>query len=83
MIEELRDETIIRKVGGRFKLTTLIQKRLIQLNKGAKPLVRMPLGTTNLEITIAEIMQDKIFLSLKDELQTVPEDDMREYFDNI
>lgn len=83
MLDELRDETIIRKVGGRFKLTTLIQKRLIQLNKGTKPLVHMPPGTSNLEITVAEIMQDKIFLSMKDELQTVPEEDMRDYFDSI
>ena len=39
MIEELREEEIIKKVGGRFKLSTLIQKRLVQLNAGARPLV--------------------------------------------
>lgn len=80
MIDELRDKTITQKVGGAFKLTTLIQKRLVALNKGAKPLISMP-GASNLEITIAEIMQDKIYLSMKDELRTVEEDDMRDSFD--
>ena len=32
MIDELREEAIINKVGGRFKLSTLIQKRLVALN---------------------------------------------------
>ena len=34
MYEELKQEDIVRKVGGRFKLSTLIQKRLVQLNQG-------------------------------------------------
>ncbi len=37
MIEELREEGIVHKVGGRFKLSTLIQKRLVALNSGAGP----------------------------------------------
>ena len=28
MIDDLREEEIVNKVGGRFKLSTLIQKRL-------------------------------------------------------
>lgn len=80
MIDELRDRTINEKVGGAFKLTTLIQKRLVTLNKGAKPLVHMP-GASNLEIAVQEIMQDKIFLSMKDELRTVEDDDLRDSFD--
>ncbi len=39
MIEELREEEIVKKIGGRFKLSTLIQKRLVQINGGARPLV--------------------------------------------
>ena len=39
MIDELREEAIVNKVGGRFKLSTLIQKRLVALNAGARPLV--------------------------------------------
>jgi DNA-directed RNA polymerase subunit omega len=29
MLEELKEEDIVNKVGGRFKLSTLIQKRLV------------------------------------------------------
>jgi len=61
MIEELREEEIVRKVGGRFKLSTLIQKRLVALNSGARPLV--DLKTDNkMEVVIQEILQDKIYL---------------------
>jgi len=34
MIEALKEERIVNKVGGRFKLSTLIQKRLVALNAG-------------------------------------------------
>ena len=61
MIDELREEAIVNKVGGRFKLSTLIQKRMVALNAGARPLV--DLKTDNkLEVVIQEIMQDKIYL---------------------
>ena len=33
MIDELKEEEIVNKVGGRFKLSTLIQKRMIALNQ--------------------------------------------------
>ena len=46
MIDELREEAIVNKVGGRFKLSTLIQKRLVALNGGARPLVDMTAPTT-------------------------------------
>ena len=32
MFDQLKEEKIVNKVGGRFKLSTLIQKRLVQLN---------------------------------------------------
>jgi len=61
MLDELREEEIVNKVGGRFKLSTLIQKRLVALNAGARPLV--DLNTDDkMEMVIQEIMQDKIFL---------------------
>lgn len=34
MLDELKEEEIVNKVGGRFKLSTLIQKRMIALNQG-------------------------------------------------
>jgi DNA-directed RNA polymerase subunit omega len=61
MLEELKEEQIVNKVGGRFKLSTLIQKRLVALNAGSRPLV--DLQTDNkLEIVVREIMEDKIYL---------------------
>jgi DNA-directed RNA polymerase subunit omega len=61
MIDELREEAIVNKVGGRFKLSTLIQKRLVALNAGARPLVDDKVAN-KMEIVIQEIMQDKIYL---------------------
>jgi DNA-directed RNA polymerase subunit omega len=61
MLKDLSEESIVNKVGGRFKLATLIQKRLVQLNGGSRPLVNI--GSDNkMEIVIQEIMQDKIHL---------------------
>ena len=59
MIEALKSDEIVNKVGGRFKLTALIQKRMIELMDGARPLVERD-GLTDLEIVIQEIIQDKI-----------------------
>ena len=60
MIEALKSDEIVNKVGGRFKLTALIQKRLLELMDGARPLVERSNGMTELEIVIQEILQDKI-----------------------
>lgn len=73
MLEELREEEIVNKVGGRFKLSTLIQKRLVALNAGSRPLVDMQ-SDNKLEIVIQEIMQDKIFLDTSLQLQVAGED---------
>jgi DNA-directed RNA polymerase subunit omega len=60
MIEELKSEAIVNKVGGRFKLTALIQKRLTELLQGARPLIEDTEGKTMLEIVVQEILRDKI-----------------------
>ena len=63
MLDEFKEEEIVNKIGGRFKLTTLIQKRWVALNRGARPLVE--LSTKNLmEIVVAEIMNNKIYLDV-------------------
>jgi DNA-directed RNA polymerase subunit omega len=69
MLNELKEEGIVNKVGGRFKLSTLIQKRMKAFNKGALPLVKVP-GSDHLSIVIQEILQDKIYLDLSGQLQT-------------
>ena len=61
MIDALKEEQIVNKVGGRFKLSTLIQKRLVALNRGGRALVDTK-SDNKLEIVIQEILQDKIFL---------------------
>ncbi|MEE9370595.1 MAG: DNA-directed RNA polymerase subunit omega [Sedimentisphaerales bacterium] len=60
MIEELKNTDLINKVGGRFKLTALIQKRLEELMQGSRPLIEDSEGKTHLEIVVLEILQDKI-----------------------
>jgi DNA-directed RNA polymerase subunit omega len=69
MLDELKEEAIVNKVGGRFKLSTLIQKRMVALNTGARPLVEVR-GGDKLSIVIQEILQDKIYLDLSGDLQT-------------
>jgi DNA-directed RNA polymerase subunit omega len=59
MIEALKSEEIVDKVGGRFKLCALIQRRLVQLMEGARPLIDRD-GRSDLEVVIEEIVQDKI-----------------------
>jgi DNA-directed RNA polymerase subunit omega len=60
MIDELKSEKIINKVGGRFKLTALVQRRMGELLQGARPLIEDAQSKTMLEIAIQEILQDKI-----------------------
>ena len=73
MLDDLREEEIVNKVGGRFKLSTLIQKRLVALNAGSRPLVDIKTDN-NLEIVIQEIKQDKIYLDSSQQLQIAGED---------
>jgi DNA-directed RNA polymerase subunit omega len=60
MLDELKDQEIIAKVGGKFKLTALVQKRMTEIMQGARPLIDNPEGLTMLEIVAQEIIQDKI-----------------------
>jgi DNA-directed RNA polymerase subunit omega len=80
MLEELKEEEIVNKVGGRFKLSTLIQKRLVQLNRGSRPLVDNP-PENKMEIVLQEILQDKIFLSASGELAVIGEHDQGDLLD--
>ena len=59
MIDALKSDEIVNKVGGRFKLTALIQKRMLELMDGARPLVERG-NMTDLEVVIQEVLQDKI-----------------------
>jgi len=60
MIEALKSEDIINKVGGRFKLSSLIQRRVVEILEGAAPMVERKKGMTDLELVIQEIIEDKL-----------------------
>ena len=68
MLDDLKEEAIVNKVGGRFKLSTLIQKRMVALNSGARPLVEVR-GGDKMTIVVQEILQDKIYLDASGNVQ--------------
>ncbi|OHB54743.1 MAG: hypothetical protein A2Y07_05825 [Planctomycetes bacterium GWF2_50_10] len=60
MIDHLKNVELIDKVGGKFKLTALIQKRMLELMQGSRPLIENTAGKTMMEVAVEEIMQDKV-----------------------
>ena len=59
MIDALKSDEIIKKLGGRFRLTALIQRRWLQIMQGARPMVETK-GLTDLEVVVREIVEGKI-----------------------
>lgn len=74
MIEALKSDEIVNKVGGRFRLTALIQKRMIELMDGARPLVDRG-DMTDLEVVVQEILQNKIAIDYEDSGLNLPGQD--------
>ncbi len=70
MIDELKEEEIVNKVGGRFKLSTSDSEANDRAEPGRRPLVDMR-GADKMSIVIQEIMQEKIYLDMSGKLQTV------------
>ena len=68
MLDELKEEELINKVGGRFKLSTLIQKRLVQLKQGSRALVDLDTHD-KMAVVLQEILQDKIYLDTSREVR--------------
>ena len=58
-------DELARKVGGRFKLTALLQKRIRELVAGAPRLVEIK-SENPIDIAIEEIRADKIELVAED-----------------
>ncbi|MHC5081437.1 MAG: DNA-directed RNA polymerase subunit omega, partial [Planctomycetota bacterium] len=50
------------KVGGSFKLTALLQKRVVELMRGAPPLVDESDRRDLIHIALQEVLQEKICL---------------------
>lgn len=74
------EEQLVEKLGGKFKVTLLIQLRLLELNRGARPLVEVehserfdeagpPSRQELLRIVIREILEGKIELAPKAEIE--------------
>jgi DNA-directed RNA polymerase subunit omega len=59
MIEALKSDEIVHRMGGRFKLAALVQHRWVELINGARPLVERN-GRSDLEVIVDEVMQGKI-----------------------
>jgi len=57
---DIEDELVL-KTGGKLQLTSLMQKRIVELKRGARPLVEIE-STDLQEIVIQEILQDKVEL---------------------
>ena len=68
MLDDLKEEEIVNKVGGRFKLSTLIQKRMVALNTGASRWWTSA-AADKMPIVVQEILQDKIYLDASGELR--------------
>ena len=76
MIESLKTEEIIHKVGGRFKLTALVQHRWRELMDGARPLVERQ-GRSDLEVAVQEVLEGKIAIDYGASDLTTPEEALR------
>ena len=62
-VKDMREyETLAAKVGGKFNLSVLLQKRMAELMFGAPPLVEDP-GKDLFEIALREVAEDKISLA--------------------
>lgn len=72
MIEHLKDTEITAKLGGRFKLSALIQKRMLEIMHGSRPLIEDTEGKTSMEIVVQEIMEDKITIDMNPEKPKIP-----------
>lgn len=59
-------EELVEKVGGRYRLTVLIQKRLREISRKSPALV-MDTSKNPLDIVLSEIDQEKISLVTEDE----------------
>ena len=64
------EDELVKMVGGKFRLTSLIQKRIVDLNRGSPPLVEFEDNEepTLRDIVIKEILEGKIELAVREEL---------------
>ena len=79
MLDIDMEEDLVNRVGGKFALTALLQKRVVELNRGEPPLIEIeedPVLDTRRARLIAcqEILRGKIELAPRKELKRVTEE---------
>jgi len=69
-------EYVIQKIGGRFKLSSLLQKRMQQLNRGAPRLVDIETDDP-MKIALAELIAGKIAVAEGTDEVVIVADDVK------
>lgn len=66
---ELADyDRAIEKVGGAFRLSVLLQKRVRELVRGARPLVELTERDSPIDIALREVLDDKVGIAQEDKV---------------
>ena len=71
------EDALVEKCGGKFALTSLLQKRMVELNRGAPPLVALD-GEPDRDLrrlACTEIIEGKIKLGPREEIEYVKEEE--------
>jgi len=79
VIEALKSNDVVEKVGGRFKLAVLVQRRLVDVTFGAPLLVERS-DKSLVEAVVQEVLDGKITLESPEKVvrETLPGDDEAE-----
>ena len=75
------EEELVQRVGGKFALTSLLQRRLVELNRGEPPLIKMEDDEDSLDnrrIACREILEGKIVLAPRGEIEQRVEEEPRQ-----
>jgi DNA-directed RNA polymerase subunit omega len=71
VIEALKSDEVVNRVGGRFKLAVIVQKRLVDVTFGAPLLVERG-GKTLMEAVIQEVLEGKVTLEMPERKRSTP-----------
>jgi len=71
VIEALKSDEVVNRVGGRFKLAVIVQKRLVDVTFGAPLLVERG-NKTLMEAVIQEVLEGKVTLELPERRRAAP-----------
>jgi len=63
MIRKQEIDALSKRMGGRFKMTVLIQKRIQELVRGANPLIVLDKERKQsiIDIAVEEVVQGKVY----------------------